>query len=237
MSKLNTCKSLLIFIGSLFALAILVGGYFAFTGFGSAHAATTNKTWGPFAHSSLDSSTCGNNWAVDHYNLTFERLGPRHYELHWNQGTFKTLAGVSPGACDGPNHDGNVSSPGNGQTIHADEKGSNTFHGNMFFKVAGGTYHGDVVCSSSTCTGSSTTETVSRFVGLVYGVAIVKVNDGACVPDASTACVTTGSWCFLYHGGDSDSDAGDLHQQASTNNSCSALGAGYRGDIFGPLDV
>ena len=192
------------------------------TGQASAHAMVTlaNKTWGPFAHSSNDSGTCGNTWAVDTYNLTFERISPRHYELHWNQGTFVTTSGISPGACDGAAHDGAGSN--NGQTIHNGEQG--TFHGRLFFTVLGGVYHGSRTCTASQCVGATTTETITKFVHHIYDLGAAPV---------------FGAWCFLYHGGDKDSDPGDLHQQADPTSSCSngVFGKGYWGDIFGPSDI
>jgi len=67
---------------------------------------STNGTqhYGPYASTSLDSSTCGNDWAQDSFDrhFTVRQQGPTTYTVveQFKNGAFKTLAGPSPGACD-----------------------------------------------------------------------------------------------------------------------------------------
>ena len=59
---------------------------------------------GPIASSSPDSSTCGNDWAEDHFDrfFTIRQTGPATYTVYeqFKNGTFVTFTALSPGACD-----------------------------------------------------------------------------------------------------------------------------------------
>ena len=63
------------------------------------------RHYGPFDGSSLDSGTCGNNWANDSFNRSFKVVtdanpdGTYTVTEDFKQGTFETVAGQSPGAC------------------------------------------------------------------------------------------------------------------------------------------
>jgi len=64
------------------------------------------RNYGPFAGSSLDSGTCGNNWANDTFNRFFKVVtdanpdGTYTVTEDFRQGSFETVAGQSPGACE-----------------------------------------------------------------------------------------------------------------------------------------
>ena len=91
------------------------------------------RVFGPFASSSKDSGTCGNDWAND----TFERVftvtrnadGSFTLREDFRDGEFVTIAGDSPGACE-------TSSP-HGTTIRAGVRGE--FSGFLVGPVTGGT--------------------------------------------------------------------------------------------------
>jgi hypothetical protein len=55
--------------------------------------------YGPYTSTSPDSSTCGNDWANDTFDRDFTVRGDTIVEQFKN-GSFVTLAGPSPGACD-----------------------------------------------------------------------------------------------------------------------------------------
>jgi hypothetical protein len=155
------------------------------------------------AHASFDSRVCSGDWAYDTYTERYERISPRTFRLHFDAGQFTTVAGQSPNsACATPRH------------IHALEKG--TFGGYINFTVTGGSY-APKSCTVDTCTGDSIGQGIAAFVKLNYGTGGV---------------MSEGTYCFKYVGGDSDTDAGDLMQQASAGASCSSLGTGNQGDIF-----
>jgi hypothetical protein len=64
------------------------------------------RNYGPFAGGSVDSGTCGNSWANDTYNRFFKVLteanpdGSYTVTEDFRQGSFVTIAGQSPGACE-----------------------------------------------------------------------------------------------------------------------------------------
>jgi hypothetical protein len=60
-----------------------------------------NRTqhYGPYTSTSPDSSTCGNDWAEDTFDRDFTVRGTTVVEQFKN-GSFVTVAGASPGACD-----------------------------------------------------------------------------------------------------------------------------------------
>ncbi|MDX6543560.1 MAG: hypothetical protein QOK32_1163 [Gaiellaceae bacterium] len=62
------------------------------------------KHYGPFPSMSPDSGTCGNDWAEDTFDrfFTVRQTGAGTYEVYeqFKNGTFVTMAGPSPGACD-----------------------------------------------------------------------------------------------------------------------------------------
>jgi hypothetical protein len=90
-------------------------------------------TDGPYSSTSPDSGTCGNNWAIDLATRTFVVTLPGNGDGTYNvvekfkKGTFLTLAGDSPGACNG--------GPSNGNTVK--EGVSGTFVGTFNMVVTG----------------------------------------------------------------------------------------------------
>jgi hypothetical protein len=62
--------------------------------------------FGPYASNSPDSGTCGNTWANDLFNRVYavktvpNADGTYNVVEQFKKGTFTTLAGPSPGACD-----------------------------------------------------------------------------------------------------------------------------------------
>ena len=89
-------------------------------------------TFGPYSASDdADSGTCGNNWATDAYNRTYQvdpqSNGDFDVEMYVS-GTFTTQAGDAPGACDGGGSN-------NGDTVAAGITG--TFYGIEAFTLTG----------------------------------------------------------------------------------------------------
>src|SRR6266702_3353448 len=165
-------------------------------------ALATGPNWS-IAHASFDSRVCSGDWAFDTYTERYDRKAPRTYKLYFDNGAFTTVAGQSANSpCNAARH------------IHALEKG--TFTGYIAFTVAGGIY-APKSCTVDTCTGDTIGDGIKAFALLNYG---------------AVGVVTQGNYCFKYIGGDSDTDAGDLMQQAADGVSCSTLGTGNQGDIF-----
>jgi hypothetical protein len=65
---------------------------------------TPTQHYGPFASSSPDSGTCGNDWATDTFNRDFtvrsEQDGTYTVVEQFKNGSFATNPGFSPAACD-----------------------------------------------------------------------------------------------------------------------------------------
>jgi hypothetical protein len=113
--------------------------------------------YGPFASSSGDSGTCGPDWANDQFNRVFT-VGtnpdgtPRVVEFFKN-GTFTTIAGSSPGACQ--------SGPSNGGLVKAGITGR--FHGYFVITVTGGSLNRSATCTVASC------GTTAGFIKTVFG--------------------------------------------------------------------
>lgn len=141
-----------------------------------ATAAQGTVHYGPFKSGSLDSGTCGNDWANDSFKRVFEASTGRNANGTYSvterfiEGRFVTMAGESPGACNNP------AAPTGGM-IRAGVKG--TFHGSFQVVISGGNFNPDAHCTQLTC------DTTKKFVLAVYG---------------SAAKYTTGpSFEFTYH--------------------------------------
>lgn len=139
-----------VFVFAFIAVVLTLGA-------GSAVAAGRTQMYGPFASTSPDSGTCGNNWANDTFNRTF-KVDTRpnadgNYSVveSFKKGTFVTIAGASPGACD-TNPGGTV---GDGVT--------GKMHGSFIIIVKNGTYNPNAVCDATTC------GTTADFVKTVFG--------------------------------------------------------------------
>lgn len=112
--------------------------------------------YGPIASGSTDSSTCGNDWAIDTFDRVFsvntvQNLDGTYTVIEqFKNGTFVTIAGPSAGGCD-TNPGGTV-----GDGIIGKMQGSFTII------VTGGTYNPSATCES----GCGTT---AGFVSTVFG--------------------------------------------------------------------
>ena len=122
----------------------------------SASAAPGVRTYGPFASTSEDSGTCGNSWASDTFNRFFKVFTTQNADNTYTviedfrQGSFVTVLGQSPGACQPEgNPNGTV---GEGVT--------GKFSGTFTVIVSNGTYN-----PAAAAVGTSTLD----FVHAVFG--------------------------------------------------------------------
>jgi len=110
----------------------------------AADAEVSIQIYGPYASDSPDSGTCGNQWAKDSmdriYIVNTQPNPDETYDVtqEFRDGTFITLAGHSPGACE--------TGADNGQTVPADLSG--TFQGSFDILVWNGIYDPSAACSA-----------------------------------------------------------------------------------------
>ncbi|HEX6062086.1 MAG TPA: hypothetical protein VF001_08445 [Candidatus Limnocylindria bacterium] len=100
--------------------------------------------FGPYAGASPDSGTCGNDWANDTFKRFFtvsQDGGVWSVREDFKDGTFVTLGGASPGACQTGEH---------GTTVAAGVNGN--FKGWLAGDVTGGTFDPDGTCADP-CSG------------------------------------------------------------------------------------
>ena len=113
--------------------------------------------FGPYASSSPDSGTCGNDWANDTFKRVFtarkDSSGVWQLREDFKDGKFVTVAGASPGACQ--------TSGAHGTTVMAGITGE--FKGWLAGSVTGGTFDPAGDCPAP-CTGS-------KFVLIHFGAA------------------------------------------------------------------
>ena len=123
---------------------------------GTTHAAGRTAQFGPYASTSQDSGTCGNDWAMDSFDRNFrvdtrpDANGNYTVEERFSNGSFVTIAGDSPGAC-GDNPRGTIA-----------EGVTGTMQGNFTIIVYGGSYNADG-CDTGDCS------TTAGFVSSVFG--------------------------------------------------------------------
>ena len=150
--------------GSMFRSIKLSGALIAVIAFSLATAspaAAATARYGPFASTSPDSGSCGPDWANDTFqrvftvNTTPESDGTYRVREDFIRGSFLTLAGTSPGACN--------SGTTNGATVGAGVTGR--MGGSFTIVVSHGTYNADVTCTSVNC------GTTAGFVAAVFGTA------------------------------------------------------------------
>lgn len=132
---------------------------------------------GPYPGTSPDSGTCGNNWATDTFQRLFTDVGHSGFTEQFNNGTFVTLAGRSPDACNGH--------PFNGNTVAAGLSGS--MHGVFDVTVTGATRFTPGACTPALCS------TTAGFVSTVYGSAVYVTGATYFVFDYTT-CDGLQSW-------------------------------------------
>jgi hypothetical protein len=118
---------------------------------------------------SPDSGTCGNDWATDTLKRTYvvkKKSDGTYMLVAFDRGTFTTVAGQSPGACN--------TGTSNGSTVPAGITGGVT--GFVVATITGGTLNTHATCANP-CTraafetaffGASAHETVTKFA-FVYG--------------------------------------------------------------------
>ncbi len=84
-----------------------------------------------------DIGTCNNTWALDSFNkfytITPNKDGTYNVQVNYEDGTFVTLAGVSPGACEvtGGNDPGNGNTVGAGITGRTHQEYNGTVKGTL----------------------------------------------------------------------------------------------------------
>lgn len=111
--------------------------------------------FGPYASSSTDSGTCGNDWAKDTFKRVFtvsqDASGAWQLREDFKDGKFVTIAGDSPGACQ--------TSGAHGTVVTAGIKGN--FKGFLSGSVTGGSFNPVGGCPAP-CTGT-------EFVAIHFG--------------------------------------------------------------------
>jgi hypothetical protein len=127
----------------------------------TAVAAPGTQHFGPFVLATTDGGSCGNSWANDTFERRFTVIsngGGNFTVREQDHGTFVTIAGSSPGACETtPNHGATV-----GAGISGNIEGSAVFTVNSTTSNANGCDANPSLCS-----------TRSGFVSAVFGPAAV----------------------------------------------------------------
>ncbi len=167
----------------LLGITLTVVGLVLFAG--QAYATGNVVHYGPIASTSPDSSTCGNYWATD----TFDRVftvdtvpnfdGTYTVKEEFKNGTFVTISGASPGACQ------TLPVPtGNGNTIGSGVTGKMQ---GSFDIVVTGNYDPKAECGPTTC------NTTAGFVSTIFGGS-TKYVSGATYFIFNYSTDTNGHW-------------------------------------------
>ena len=127
-------------VGMKRSVGIVVAVIVALLAGGGTSAADGAREFGPYAITSPDSGTCGNDWANDSFTRRFivqpNDDGTYTLRIVNTDGSFVTIDGRSPGACEaGDRH---------GQLISGDVTG--TMHGELVGTVQGGTLNLNATC-------------------------------------------------------------------------------------------
>ncbi len=127
----------------------------------AALATSATLHFGPIASTSSDSGTCGNNWAIDTFDrfFTINLTEPNTVIEDFKDGTFVTVAGSSPGACETGTNNGNMVSAGV----------TGKFQGSFDIVVTGGIFNPNAQCTPTTC------NTTAGFIQTVYGTSATYV--------------------------------------------------------------
>ena len=121
--------------------------------------------FGPINSGSPDSGTCPSDWANDTFKRVFDASTSKNSDGTYTvtesfiAGSFVTVAGPSPDACD--------LSGTPGSTVAGGVTGS--FNGNFLIIVTGGSFNPTATCDPSSC------GTTDGFVATVYGAAASHV--------------------------------------------------------------
>lgn len=119
----------------------------------SVSVAQAGISYGPVPGSSPDSGTCGNDWANDSFSRLFTDITPTNFVQWFKNGTFTTVAGSSPAACQGH--------PDNGNKVVAGILGK--MEGSFDVKVNNASQFTPGACTPALC------DTTAGFVKTVYG--------------------------------------------------------------------
>jgi len=186
-------------------IAVGLAAFLAFPA-GVAAGADSKATFGPFASTSPDSGTCGNNWANDTFNREFKVHdngdGTFSVREDFKDGEFVTVAGSSPGGCEADSH--------HGALVDAGVTGE--FHGYLDGTVTGGNFNPSGCATPANC------DTTAGFIANVFG------------PTAQYSCVSGPGSCtffFNYHAPHADEQGLLFHHWINA----SADVGGNRGDI------
>jgi hypothetical protein len=86
--------------------------------------------FGPYNSTTTDNGSCSQPWATDTFQRDFKVKdngnGTFLVRVEYKQGTFTTIGGVSPGACETDSKHGSMVSPGVTGTMHGSLEGTVT---------------------------------------------------------------------------------------------------------------
>jgi hypothetical protein len=132
-------------LGRKFVLLAITTVFVCSMVFVSSHAAGKDQHFGPFASTSTDNGSCGVVWAIDNFDRFFNvhdnGNGNFSVDEQFKNGSFATIGGDSPGACEPDSQHGSI--------VEAGITG--TFVGYLDFTVTGGTYNPSG-CATGDCT-------------------------------------------------------------------------------------
>jgi len=124
--------------------------------------------YGPYASTSPDSGTCGNDWANDtfdrHFTVKSNGDGTNSVVEQFKNGSFTTMSGASPGACD-------VGYTSHGTTVTAGKSGS--MHGYEIISNVGAQTSTSPFCDAIGMTNAGCTTTTfvdTHFAPSAYAV-------------------------------------------------------------------
>lgn len=177
-------------------------------------AAAATAKYGPFASTSPDSGTCGNDWANDTFrrvftvNTTPTASGTYRVRQDFNHGSFVTVVGHSPGACESGTD--NLKMVATGVTGRM---------GGSFTMIVSGTYSSTAVCTVATC------GTTAGFISTVFGSTATYD-----VPTFSFRYVTHCNGVWINASADRGGNRGDITGMAHDHVSGAHHPCGHDGD-------
>lgn len=101
---------------------------------------------------STDSGTCGPDWAIDTFDRDYSISAGQIVEQFKN-GTFTTIGGPSPGACEAGPNNGHMVAPGV----------TGKMQGTFVVTITGGVYDPNASCTAATC--QSTGDVIQTYFG------------------------------------------------------------------------
>jgi hypothetical protein len=113
----------------LFSILALMAAACVFVAVGSAGNGKETH-FGPFNSTTTDRGTCGNDWATDTFDRDFKVKdngdGTFRVREEFKNGSFVTLVGPSPGACETDSHHGTLLAAGHTGNMHGYLEGTVT---------------------------------------------------------------------------------------------------------------